>query len=140
VRHQEIFCLSDVDGVAKLPAAKRPTTLRPVSTQTEVTLSARCNCAHQNAVSNFIPGYAFSKLVDNAHGLMADDQARFDGISAYFLVTSEGGNEVYVFSGKTAQHLQTLRPLTGAKFFYSDVNRVWGERWCASKVLFSDWK
>src|SRR6202047_2520444 len=82
VWHQQVFRLSAIDGVAKLPAAKRPTTLRPVSTQTEVTLSARCNCAHQDAVSNFIPGNAFSKLVDDAHGLMADDQARFDGVFA----------------------------------------------------------
>jgi RHS repeat-associated protein len=31
-----------------------------------------------------------------------------------FLVTSEDGSEVYVFSGSTGQHLQTVRPLTGA--------------------------
>jgi hypothetical protein len=24
------------------------------------------------------------------------------------------------------------------QFSISDVNRVWGERWCASKILFSD--
>jgi RHS repeat-associated protein len=30
------------------------------------------------------------------------------------LVTSEDGSEVYVFSGSTGQHLQTVRPLTGA--------------------------
>lgn len=30
------------------------------------------------------------------------------------LLTSEDGSEVYVFSGSTGQHLQTLRPLTGA--------------------------
>jgi RHS repeat-associated protein len=30
------------------------------------------------------------------------------------LLTSEDGSEVYVFSGATGQHLQTLRPLTGA--------------------------
>jgi len=31
------------------------------------------------------------------------------------LLTSEDGSEVYVFSGSTGQHLQTLRPLTGAR-------------------------
>jgi RHS repeat-associated protein len=30
------------------------------------------------------------------------------------LITSEDGSEVYVFSGTTGQHLQTLKPLTGA--------------------------
>jgi RHS repeat-associated protein len=31
-----------------------------------------------------------------------------------FLVTSQDGSEVYVFSGTTGKHLQTLKPLTGA--------------------------
>src|ERR1700732_508005 len=96
---QQVFRLSAIDGVAKLPAAKRPTTLRPVSTQTEVTLSTWCNCTHEDAVSNFISGSAFSKLVDDAHGLMADDQARFDGIFTpqNVEVRTANGRECYTY-------------------------------------------
>jgi hypothetical protein len=36
-------------------------------------IPARSNCAHEDAVPNFVSGYAFSKLVDDPHGLMADD-------------------------------------------------------------------
>jgi RHS repeat-associated protein len=39
------------------------------------------------------------------------------GSSTYngnYLVTSQDGSEVYVFSGTTGKHLQTLKPLTGA--------------------------
>ncbi len=80
VWHQQVFRLSTVDGVAELPTAEWSAALRPVSTQTEITLSAWRNCAHEDAVSNFVSGYAFSKLVDDAHGLMANDQAGFDGV------------------------------------------------------------
>jgi RHS repeat-associated protein len=43
------------------------------------------------------------------------------------LLTSKDGGEVYVFSGKTGQHLQTLRPLTGAlvyQFGYDAVGKL----------------
>jgi RHS repeat-associated protein len=35
-------------------------------------------------------------------------------LNANLLITSEDGSEVYVFSGSNGQHLQTLRPFTGA--------------------------
>ena len=67
--------------------------------KTEITLSAWRNCAHEDAVSNFVSGYAFSKLVDDAHGLMADDQARFDGIlaSQNVEVRTANGREGYTY-------------------------------------------
>ena len=81
VWHQRLFRLGAVDGVSELRDAEWSAT-RPVSTQTEITLSAWGNCAHQDTVSNFISGYAFARLVDDAHRFMADDQARFDPVFA----------------------------------------------------------
>jgi len=99
VWHKQVFRLSAVDGIAKLPAAEWSTTLRPVSTQTRITLSTWCNCTHEDAISNFVSGYAFSKLVDDAHGLMADDQAGLDGVfaSQNVEVRTANGGEGYAY-------------------------------------------
>ncbi len=58
----------------------------------------------------------------NTHTLFLGDGTQRNGdevgtpvsFNGNTLLTSEDGSEVYVFSGSTGQHLQTVRPLTGA--------------------------
>jgi RHS repeat-associated protein len=49
------------------------------------------------------------------------------GYNGNYLFTSEDGSEVYVFTAPSAQHLQTLRPLTGAleyQFGYDSAGKL----------------
>jgi len=82
IGYQGIFRLNSVNGVPETPTAERTATLRPVTPQAGLALSARSNRPNQHALANRTPSDTSTELVDYADCLMAECQARLHRILA----------------------------------------------------------
>jgi len=85
IRNQQIFSLCAIDRIAETPAADGfdafpVAALRPLAGQTGATLTARRNCADQNAIANFIASHTFAQFFDYADRFVSDHKSRFYGI------------------------------------------------------------
>jgi hypothetical protein len=86
-RDEEVLGLRAVDGVAEAPAADRfvavaVSALRELAGEAGVALAAWGDGAHDDALADRVAGHADSELFDDADRLVADDEARLDGILA----------------------------------------------------------
>ena len=85
IRDEEVFRLGAVDRVAEAPAAERlvvaaMTALRMLTGEARQTLSARRDCADEHALADAIPRDSRAELLDDTHGLVAEDEARTNRI------------------------------------------------------------
>ena len=86
-RDEQVLGLRAVDGVAEAPAADglvavAVAALAEVAGQAGSALAARRDRADEHALADLVAGHAGAELVDDAHRLVADDQARPDRVFA----------------------------------------------------------
>ena len=80
--NQQIFSLRAVDRIAESPAADGAAALREIASEAIETLSARRDCADQNAVAHFVPSDADAEFMNHSDRLVADCEAGLNGIFA----------------------------------------------------------
>ena len=86
-RHEQVLGLRAVDRVAEPPAADGleagpVAALGQVAGEAGVALAARGDGPDQHPLAGLVPGHAGAELLDDAHRLMAEDQARADRVLA----------------------------------------------------------
>ena len=85
-RDEQVLGLGAVDGVAEAPAAERlealaVAALAEVARQAGAALAARGDRADEDALADLVAGDAGAELLDDADGLVADDQPGRTGYS-----------------------------------------------------------
>jgi hypothetical protein len=85
--NQQIFSLCAIDRIAETPSADcfdafAVAALCPLAGQTGATLTARRNCADQNAIANFIASQTFAQFFDYADWLMSNHKSGSYGVLA----------------------------------------------------------
>src|SRR5690606_19339489 len=81
MRHTDVLGLATVECVSESPSAHGlAAALCPVRGEACMALSAGRDRAHDDALSDLVPGYARSKFLDYAHSSVPDDASAHNGI------------------------------------------------------------